>query len=151
MKKIFLIVVILLTFKQAFSQDVEPTQHAFTKGTNTNYYVGTNNPDFQQNKFQCGPIWSGDHRSNYALGLNSVLITANTASSTQPSNYAPGTDIMAQVSGLSWHDYPTPITTISFQYEPALKITDDNFKTHDIDKAVFGFKYVDQNITTNLT
>ena len=151
MRKIIITLVIIFAYTLAKSQDLEPSKYPFSYKGNSNYYISTDSSDFKQNRFLMGPIWSSDHRSNYALGLNSVLITTNLASATQPSNYAPGTDFMAQVSGLSHHYDPSPLITISFQYEPALKFNYDYLKTHDIDSAVFGFRYIDSNITINLT
>ena len=70
MKKLTVIILIYGLIYLAKGQDFEPTQDSIKRGNGTKFLVSTDSPEFKQNKFAFGFIWSQDYRMNAKLGFN---------------------------------------------------------------------------------
>jgi len=72
MKKYTFLLLISIISYFAKSQDLEPQQYQFFRDTSHSnpFYISSNSPEFKQNKFAFGFIWSQDYRMNAKLGFN---------------------------------------------------------------------------------
>jgi hypothetical protein len=146
------ILVIIFSYSNIYTQDLEPTQRTFTIGGHANKKLDNTNNDFKFDKFVLGWQWGANYKLSQVLKMNHVDVASGETHKIKDSSYLFIRPIYKRgtTDALDLHTHNTkyadPMLSKSIKYEPTLSYDPNNEiklikRDGDPSNPVFGFKF----------